>query len=143
MSSAQPAFLHGPGQLPRDGTALHIVSALDPLPSISNHDVHNSPRANLIEAAPQLKLPLPRSVKLTTKSAFTAMFVPSSFFICSHLLTTLKGFYFIFYFQEKILLCSLGCPRTLCRPGWLQTHRNLPDSISQCWDKGCVTPLLA
>lgn len=48
--------------LPRDGTA---HSGLDPPTSISNQK--NAPQVNLLEAILQLRFPLPKCVKLTTK----------------------------------------------------------------------------
>lgn len=32
-------------------------------------------------------------------------------------------FWFGLVFWDGVSLCNPGCPRTLCRPGWSQTHR--------------------
>jgi hypothetical protein len=39
------------------------------------------------------------------------------------------GIFLFFVFQDRLSLCIPGCPVTLfCRPGWPQTHRELPAS---------------
>ena len=63
----------------------------------------------------------------------------SSLFSCPHPFSGLKLFiYFYFYFlficlfvfPDRVSLGSPGCPRTLCRPGWPQTHRYPPAPAS-------------
>lgn len=45
------------------------------------------------------------------------------------------------FFQDKISLCSLGCPwNSLSRPDWLQIYRDLPASVFlELRLKACVT----